>query len=445
MRLTLKTSFIFFLVVLGLMSAVAVFSVRRELADYERETKSKLVAVGEALASLHAAVAQTQGDAAAAAALARFEAADPSMRVTWTRGTDEPALDHVATTVDSKTLGRGVMTVSIPIRTTAGARGAITLSEQLDEEGAIVNAIVREEVILAVLLLGALTALSVFVGALMVGRPVKELVEHARRVAQGELDARVELRGNDELTDLAAEMNEMCAELQGLHDRLRHADRLRTVGELASGIAHELGTPLNVVSGRAKLIAKGRLSAEEVEASAQIIVNQTDRIVGTIRQLLNFARRDTSHRETVELSALARRVQTMLAPLAKKDGCAIAIERDDDVTAYGNAAELEQALANLIVNGLHASPPDSEIVVRLGRDREWAKIEVEDHGSGIAPEDQPHVFEPFFTTKGAGEGTGLGLSIVAEIVRDHGGSIALRTAVAKGTTFTMRLPTAQSI
>jgi two-component system NtrC family sensor kinase len=152
--------------------------------------------------------------------------------------------------------------------------------------------------------------LLLLIGVVMIGRPMRRVIEKTRRVGAGDLEGPLHIRTHDEFAKVAAALNQMCEQLKASQqavraeiearlktlEQLRHADRLKTIGTLVSGIAHELGTPLNVVSGRAGLIASGRLSPAEVADSARIIKEQVQRMTGIIRQLLDFARRKTPKR-----------------------------------------------------------------------------------------------------------------------------------------------------
>jgi signal transduction histidine kinase len=205
---------------------------------------------------------------------------------------------------------------------------------------------------------------------------------------------------------------------------LRHAERLNTIGKLAAGVAHELGSPLNVIMGRADLISRGRENLEGARASARIIREQGERMVRIVRGLLDFGRR----------AGIEIRV----------DG--------QQVHAPVNRTEIQQVLSNLLSNAVHAMPRGGRIEVSVGevqakfpengdqREHDYACITVRDQGTGIAPEIAPNIFEPFFTTKEVGEGTGLGLSVSYGIVRDHGGTIRFQTTVGQGTTFLVYLP-----
>jgi signal transduction histidine kinase len=305
-------------------------------------------------------------------------------------------------------------------------------------------------------------------GRRLVGRPVEQLVHLAGRIGEGDLTARVPLRREhgDELTTLAVAMNRMGEQLEETRARLasetaarlrtvehlRHADRLTTVGKLASGVAHELGTPLNVVMGRAKMVSSGEAEGDEVNECARIIFQQAQHMTGIIRQLLDFARRRTPSRAPEDLSLLAERTLSLLKPMATKRGVTLSQEVPAGFTVEVDAGQMQQVLTNLVMNGLHAMGRPGTLRVRVqvlratppadvgGAEQEWVRLDVEDEGSGIPPDVLPHVFEPFFTTKDVGEGTGLGLSVSYGMVRDHGGWIDVKSEPGRGSCFSIYLP-----
>ena len=231
-------------------------------------------------------------------------------------------------------------------------------------------------------------------------------------------------------------------------DQLRHADRLNVIGTLAAGVAHEIGTPLNVISGNAELIVRTR-NEGEIRSMASTIRDQTDKISAIIRHLLDFGRRAGVKKATLDLGELARSAATLLTPIARKRDIVLVVEPGDaPVEVRGNLSELEQVVSNLVLNAIQAMD-HGKITLRVGvtsrPDAEtdtFGAIIVEDEGPGIGADVLPHIFEPFFTTKGVGEGTGLGLSVSYGIVRDHGGSIEVESTRGRGARFTVLLPRA---
>ncbi|MDH3716841.1 MAG: HAMP domain-containing histidine kinase [Planctomycetota bacterium] len=348
-----------------------------------------------------------------------------------------------------------------------GRVGAIEMDEPVTHSREMTQLFVRRMVAVTgiTFLLGA--GMVVLLGAQLVGRPLRLLLEKTRRIGKGDLSGPVQIRHRDEFGELATAINSMCEQLVDAQNKaheettgriaaleqLRHADRLRTVGRLASGVAHELGTPLNVVGGRAGMIAAGKLSEEEAQQSAQIIKSETDRITNIIRQLLDFARRNTPKRKPVEMRQLANQTIDLLAPLAEKRGVTIqCIAEDKPFTCQVDSGQMQQLLTNLLVNAVQAMPAGGKVSVDIRRQQvqppeteqappgEYLLLEVRDEGEGIAAEDIEQLFEPFFTTKQVGEGTGLGLSIAYGIVQEHGGWIGVESEVGQGSCFTVYLP-----
>lgn len=329
---------------------------------------------------------------------------------------------------------------------------------------------------IALLAVSVVTSFVILLGGLwMVGKPLDLLVEKVQRIGQGDLSGPVNLKRADELGRLGEAVNQMCEQLKQQRTRiasetqqrlaaveqLRHADRLRTVGRLAAGLAHEIGTPLNVVSGRAELIASGRLSAEDVLASAKTIKSESRRITTIVQELLNFARSRPPHRAPVDLNQLLDETINLIGPMAdKKQVSLVLLPVKNEAWTEVDTAQLQQVFTNLLVNALHATPVDGSIEVTIQamslsqvepflsqadisqRAEMYWQVTVRDTGHGIAPEVIDNIFEPFFTTKDVGEGTGLGLSIAYGIVREHAGCIRVESDVGHGSQFHVYLPVA---
>jgi signal transduction histidine kinase len=236
-------------------------------------------------------------------------------------------------------------------------------------------------------------------------------------------------------------------------EQLRHADRLTTVGKLASGIAHELGTPLNVVSGRARLIQNGEVEGSEAVDSARIVVEQAERMTALIKQLLDFARPRALSKVPVNVTGLAARVAELVATISRKANVTVEIvSSDQDLRVEADEGQLHQVLTNLVVNAIQAMPAGGTVRVEArlvdqvpppyvgGELQSWLAVEVCDAGVGMDDATRKRIFEPFFTTKPVGEGTGLGLSVTWGIVREHGGWIDVASTLSKGSTFTVYLP-----
>jgi signal transduction histidine kinase len=260
------------------------------------------------------------------------------------------------------------------------------------------------------------------------------------------------------LGQVAQALNEMAAQLEAarvrlvtesertldLEQQVRQAETLAVAGKLASAIAHEVGTPLNIISGRAEFLLK----TAELEAAArkdvETIVAQIDRISGIIRSLLDTVRPRDPDIRPIPLAEVLDRVLPLLRHPARRRQVTLRTEIPPDLPAVlADAGQLQQVLINLILNAIDATPGGGAVDIRAERlpirDRPGVAIAVRDTGPGIPDELLPRVFEPFFTTKPAGRGTGLGLAICRDIARAHGGT--LRVDVGQGgTTFTAWIP-----
>jgi signal transduction histidine kinase len=236
-------------------------------------------------------------------------------------------------------------------------------------------------------------------------------------------------------------------------EQLRHAERLNIIGKLATGVAHELGTPLNVISGSIEMLNSGELSRAKTDGYSKTILEQTAKMSAIIRHLLDFGRRGGSSRVPIDVNDVTAHAVDLLLPTATKKGSRIFFEPSGtSAFVVANASEIEQVLSNLILNAVQAMAEGGTARLRTsvetretadGTWRSFACIIVQDDGVGIDDRDLPRVFDPFFTTKDVGVGTGLGLSVSYGIVQDHGGLIEVKSEKGKGARFTVLLPLAK--
>ena len=376
----------------------------------------------------------------------------------------EGSLHGEISTVRSQNAKGSFVYTYVPVNVPGKKPGALELRQPLDEEIGYVRDSLRNAVIGAIALAGVCTMLALVLGVTFIGTPVKRLVAKARRVGAGDLAGPLALSQRDELGELAREINLMCERLGAEQtaraeamEQLRHADRLTTVGKLASGMAHELGTPLNVVAGRARLIAGGEVEGDDAKKSALIVLDQADRMTRLIRQLLDFARPRPPKKERVDLRALAARVVSLLENIAQKAGVAVSVApSDDDAVTDADEGQMTQVATNLVLNAIQATPSGGKVEVSVARadetapadvgsrDGTWVRVDVSDTGSGMDDATRKRVFEPFFTTKPVGDGTGLGLSVSWGIVREHGGWISVESEPGRGSKFSVHLPTGEA-
>jgi PAS domain S-box-containing protein len=229
-----------------------------------------------------------------------------------------------------------------------------------------------------------------------------------------------------------------------LQEQLRKTERIAELGTLASGMAHEIGTPMNVILGRAEYLMD-RVKDEPVKRGLQTIVVQVERITRVMNQLLAFARRKAPDRGPLALKAIIENsVEMFQERLARSRVLVEVIAEEPCPNVLADSDQMSQVMINLIMNAVHAMPDGGTLRIGLAQEKDMVKLTVADTGHGIPQEALKKIFEPFFTTKEFGKGTGLGLTVVKGIIEEHQGSIAVESAPGGGTMFTILLPMAPS-
>ncbi|PTL77738.1 ATP-binding protein [Vitiosangium sp. GDMCC 1.1324] len=300
---------------------------------------------------------------------------------------------------------------------------------------------------------------------LYVRQPLASLVTAMRSVRGGDLQASVSVNRRDEVGEVAVEFNEMLSELaevrrrlaqeedsrRALNAELQRVDKLITIGQLAAGVAHEIGSPLQVLNGRARALAGRPDITPEVRRNADILVEQSDRIARIIQQLLNLARRKPPRFEEIDVRTAGRAIFELLELDARRRGVRLEFEAPEvlpRVPADGD--QIQQVILNLLGNALRATPRGGRVKLSLapssfqapGSSAERASVSlvVEDTGTGMTEEVLARMFEPFFTAWGDAGGTGLGLAVVKSIIAEHGGILTVDSRKDEGTRFTVHLP-----
>ena len=242
------------------------------------------------------------------------------------------------------------------------------------------------------------------------------------------------------------------AERKKLEEQLRQTERLAELGTLASGMAHEIGTPMNVILGRAEFLQR-KTKDPDTAKGLQTIVDQVERITKIMNQLLTFARRRPIERRPTNLNKVVEDALEMVRERLKRHRIAVVTETASSLPqADADSHQISQVMLNLVINALHAMEDGGTLRIRTAvvptksaqgnHSMDMIELSVSDSGHGIASEDLDKIFNPFFTTKEVGKGTGLGLTVVHGIVQEHGGQIKVESEVPKGTTFRILLPIA---
>jgi len=289
-----------------------------------------------------------------------------------------------------------------------------------------------------------------------VSRPLAELSRRVSSLSAGDQPER-ELAG-DEVSLITEEFRRLARELNvarrrlldeserkiELERRLRHSDKLATIGTLASGLAHEIGTPLGVIRGRAEHLLRSNPDERKLVQGLEIIINQIDRISRIVRMLLDFGRRREPIRVTSDLRTIVQRTLHLLETEAERRDIRLLSDLGSvPLLVDCDADQLQQVFVNLGMNAMDAMAAGGG-VLRVSAQRwvadgrEQVRLCFEDNGPGVAAQFKDRVFDPFFTTKDPGKGTGMGLAVSQSIVRDHEGEITLEPR-ARGACFVVTL------
>jgi signal transduction histidine kinase len=355
---------------------------------------------------------------------------------------------------------------AFPLRADDGSNiGSFAVVRPLDDVRADVEATksaIAASVLSQIAGLGLVSWVLVF---LFVRRPLEAIRRGMRAVKEGNLLARVPAAGHDEVTEVMSEFNGMVEELDRTRRQLaaetesRHAleaglqrvDKLVTVGQLSAGLAHEIGSPLQILNGRAQALLSRSDASPEIRRNAEILVAESERMTRIVEQLLRFARRKEPHLTNIDAGAAVQAVADLLSYEARKRRVEIVIERDPNLPHIeADGDQVQQVVLNLLTNALKAAPAGSAVLVSMasstftppagGPAQPSVCLVVIDSGPGMDETRLTRAFEPFFTSWTDSQGSGLGLAVVKAIVTDHGGAVALSSMAGKGTQATVHLP-----
>jgi signal transduction histidine kinase len=355
--------------------------------------------------------------------------------------------------------------IIMPVDLGAGRRGAFEIAQPTTFVKAEI-AQARRNYMLVFLVIVVVIFVVVY-GVLRFGlqRPIKALLHGTAEIGRGNLDYRVAVsqRGG-EFAQLAEDFNHMAEQLAeqrstaaheaeqklSLERELRHRDRLVIVGRIAASVAHEMGTPLNVIDGRAaQLLSRPDAPPEIRQRNLTIIRDQAVRITRVVRQLLHLAHPHELRRKSLKLDRIVADTLELIEAEAARAGVEIKLTPGKRAFVSADQDLLHQVLLNICLNAIQAMPSGGQLSIECVRDgairdsSQFAAVSISDTGSGIAAEHIERIFEPFFTTKDVGEGTGLGLAVSRRIIEEHGGWIEVVNGPEGGAVFTVFLPRAE--
>jgi len=323
--------------------------------------------------------------------------------------------------------------------------------------------------ITGLVLLGVTALIAGFVSRTTVGRPAGAIVAGVERVASGDLDAEVPEKGAEELVRLARAFNAMTIALRDARARaehestaraaverkLQHAQALAAAGQVAASIGHEIGSPLNVILGRARRAAEQPGCPEPMKQELETIALQSERISRVVARLLDVARPPREAAKESDLAVVVSEVMAFLAPELRQRNVRARLDRSmEDARIALDPDQAFQVVFNLCLNAAQAQDEGGDLVIRVRARAGGARgdhsarvlLEVEDRGPGVPREAVDHIFEPFFTMKAEQGGSGLGLAIVSGIVREAGGTIEVVSGEeGTGACFRVALPRPPSL
>lgn len=339
--------------------------------------------------------------------------------------------------------------------------GTVVLARPLDS----IDADLRREaqmIALSVLIFSVLGGLLGFgLGEIYIGRPLAQLDRAMTAMGEGSVEPTLPPGRPDEVGRVLDRFHRMRSELlqarrrlqseQDAHrttlERLADADRLVTIGQLAAGLAHEIGSPLQILHGRAQKLASRVESDPELARGVEIIVAQTGRITRVVRQLLQYARPQGRERRPTDPSACVGEVVELLELEARRRDVSLRLVAAPDLPLVElDPDAVQQIVFNLARNGLAALEPGGWVRIRLAvvpatpTEPRTLELVVADNGRGISEEIRAHVFEPFFTTRAREGGVGLGLAVVRTLVDTMGGSVTASARAEGGAEFMVRVP-----
>jgi len=386
---------------------------------------------------------------------------------------------RIVSRIEGETQGNYRIVAGAPIESEGRLVGFVLVRAEIGEYTPLLKRMSRLTWLAFLAAVGGVTAAVHVLFRRLIYRPIHAILDAMHRAEAGDLHAHVPVHSQDEMGTLGLGLNALLsriremtqaleAEQERLHVRVReateelsernrqlqeanlqlfalqrqllHMERLAAAGQLAAQFAHEIGTPLNLISGHIQLL-RTRIQDEEGMRRLTLILGQIERIERIVRRLLDSTRRPRPERVPLRVDSLLRHVAEIVAPTLESRGIELRMELAPDLPEiFGSTEQLQQVLINVIDNSLDAMPEGGRLTLRAFAEQGTVSIECEDTGLGMSPEVLARIFDPFFTTKPDGAGSGLGLSIVRQIVREHDGEITVRSEPGRGTSVRLTFP-----
>ena len=346
--------------------------------------------------------------------------------------------------------------IVVPVRGAGELQqGALEVVLPLKQINQVLASTTRRFLFFTVTLTVGLGVVVILIARWNITQPMQQLIKAARMLGSGNFSQRIESSGVIDLDHLIDELNRMANQLEELDSNrekfyqeklqlekgLRHTEKLASIGQLSSGLAHEIGTPLNVITGRAEQLLSRTGVSTPGRKELETILRQSEQITLLIDRLLSFSRQDIRCWDEVILADLIHESMNLCRMRFPRDDFAVELELKLDVASLtGDINALRQLFVNLMLNSIQAMNGKGLIRISSLQRGDRLEINFEDNGPGIPEEHFEKVFDPFFTSKDVGEGTGLGLFIVANIIEEHEGEIQVTEGGIGGVRFIITFP-----
>lgn len=350
---------------------------------------------------------------------------------------------------------RGVYSYFIPLTDSGGrVSGLLHLTRRESDFRQDIRTIRRQAFLWLSIGVLVMTTMVLFGHHQALGRHFRRLTNVMAEIAKGRHSSRIPPKGPKEIVKVADSFNHMLDSMQSaeralhrkrleqrdLEKQLRHSEKLAAIGQLAAGVAHELGTPLSVISGLAQRGLRSPKLDPKLTANLQQIRDEVSRMTYIVRQLLEFSHRGQLQYKPVRPQQVACSAASAIAEEAESLKATVRVEAQGSLPAVkADPLRLEQGLVNMLRNAIQVGKAP-QVRLKCKSVPRWIIFQVEDDGPGIPPALRPRVFEPFFTTKSVGAGTGLGLAVVHGIVQEHGGKIEVADSDMGGAMVRMWIP-----
>lgn len=333
--------------------------------------------------------------------------------------------------------------------------GVIEIKISLAKVFSLIRRIVIDNVIFAVLSIILFSLVFSYIVIKLIHEPLDEIMETIKYVEEGNLEKQVTVKNDDIIGKLAEKFNNMIGkigearnEVEKYHrEQMKRASQMAMIGEIASGIAHEIKNPLACISAALQVIDGDLEEKNEHKVVIQEVVNQVKRLDSTVKRILEFAKPAKTQKTLIAIDEVLKETLFFISQFANKKSIEVNIAGGEGIKkVHADGKAMRQVLLNICLNAIEAMQDKGILhIVTAMTDkehvegaREYVEIRIQDTGIGISEENLAGIFDPFFTTKKSG--TGLGLSISAQIVEEHGGFIDVESVVGQGTTFKVYIP-----